>query len=102
MKKLIAIAIALTSFESLGNDRFEDIRKPWKQCQACHGSEGQGAIGPRLAGQSADDIINKLLTYKRGEPIGAQSPMMYPISASLNEGQIGTFGVFVQEGFPDQ
>lgn len=102
MRKLIAITIALLSTNAVANDRFEDIRKPWKQCQACHGSEGQGGIGPTLAGQSADDIISKLLTYKRGEPIGPQSGMMYPTATALSEGQIGLFGVFVQEGFPDQ
>lgn len=95
---LIAMLIASPAF---ADDRFEDIRKPWKQCVACHGPEGQGGIGPALVGQSADDIINKLLHYKMGHPIGPQSALMYPVAQSLTDGQIGTFGVFVQEGFPE-
>lgn len=102
MKKLIAIAFALTSFEAAGEDRFGDIRKPWFSCAACHHAKGLGGIGPALAGQSADDIISKLLTYKRGEMVGPQSMMMWPQAKQLTDGQIGTIGVFVQQGFPDK
>ena len=83
------------------NDRFHEIRGKWVQCAACHGPEGQGGIGPTLAGQSADDIINKLMTYRKGEPIGPQSIMMYPQAQGLTDAQIGVIGVFVQEGFPE-
>ena len=102
MKKLIAIAFLLTSFEAVSEDRFEDIRKPWVACAACHHAKGLGGIGPALAGQSADDIINKLLAYKRGETIGPQSGLMWPQAKQLTDGLIGTIGVFVQEGFPDK
>lgn len=84
------------------SDRFADIREPWVQCAACHGAMGQGGIGPTLAGQEADEIISKLMKYRRGEQVGPQSIMMYPQAQKLTEGQIGTIGVFVQEGFPAQ
>ena len=83
------------------DDRFADIREKWLQCTACHGPQGQGGIGPTLAGQTADEIIDKLMTYRRGEPIGPQSIMMYSQAQSLTDGQIGVIGVFVQEGFPE-
>jgi len=83
------------------DDRFADIRGKWVQCAACHGPQGQGGIGPALAGQSADDIISKLMAYKRGETVGAQSMMMWPQAKGLTDGQIGMIGVFVQEGFPE-
>ena len=83
------------------DDRFADIREKWVQCAACHGPQGQGGIGPALAGQSADDIISKLMHYKMGHPIGPQSAMMYPQAKGLTDGQIGMIGVFVQEGFPE-
>lgn len=103
MKKLtIAMFIAFTSTNAAADDRFEDIREPWKQCAVCHGAMGQGGIGPALAGQSADDIISKLMHYKMGHPIGPQSAMMYPTAKALTDGQIGTIGVFVQEGFPEK
>jgi len=83
------------------DDRFADIRGKWVQCAACHGPQGQGGIGPMLAGQSADDIISKLTHYKMGHPIGPQSAMMYPQAKGLTDGQIGMIGVFVQESFPE-
>ena len=84
------------------DDRFADIRSLWTGCAACHGAQGRGGIGPMLAGQSADDIISKLTTYKNNGTVGPQSAMMWAQAAQLTDGQIGTIGVFVQEGFPNQ
>ena len=47
------------------------------------------------------DIIDKLMAYKRGETVGAQSALMWPQAKGLTDGQIGVIGVFVQEGFPE-
>lgn len=104
VRSFILTAIVLTSGlinTATADDRFEEIRGKWVQCAACHGPQGQGGIGPALVGQSADDIINKLITYKNGKPIGSKSMLMYPQAKGLTEGQIGTIGVFVQEGFPE-
>ena len=84
------------------DDRFADIRSLWTGCAACHGAQGQGGIGPLLAGQDADMIISKLTTYKNRGTVGPQSAMMWAQAAQLTDGQIGTIGVYVQEGFPDQ
>lgn len=84
------------------DDRFADIRSLWTGCAACHGAQGQGGIGPMLAGQDADMIISKLTTYKNRGTVGPQSAMMWAQAAQLTDGQIGTIGVYVQEGFPDQ
>ena len=103
MKKLVvtAVLLGLTS-TAIAEDRFADIREAWVTCAACHGAQGQGGIGPQLAGQSADDIIAKLIAYKKGEVVGPRSVMMWPTAQSLTDGQIGTIGVFVQENFPNQ
>ena len=104
VRSLIATAIVLTSGfvnTATAEDRFYDIRDKWVQCAACHGPEGQGGVGPTLAGRSADNIIDKLLTYKRGETVGAQSFLMWAQAQGLTDGQIGLIGVFVQEGFPE-
>lgn len=84
------------------DDRFADIRSLWTGCAACHGAQGQGGIGPMLAGQDADMIISKLTTYKNRGTVGTQSAMMWAQAAQLTDGQIGTIGVYVQEGFPDR
>ena len=83
-------------------DKFSDIRGLWTGCAACHGPQGQGGIGPMLAGQDADMIISKLQAYKNKETLGPQSAMMWGQAAMLTDGQIGTIGVFVQEGMPNE
>lgn len=102
--RLIALAIlATTSTFSLANpdDRFEDIRKIYPTCAACHGAQGQGVGSmPALAGRDADYIISALLQYKNKEQRGPLSSLMWQQADMLTEGQIGTLGVFVQEGFP--
>jgi cytochrome c553 len=83
-------------------DKFSDIRSLWTGCAACHGAQGQGGIGPMLAGQDADMIISKLSAYKNKETIGPQSAMMWGQAAMLTDGQIGTIGVYIQQGMPNE
>ena len=79
-------------------DEFSSIRSLWAGCAACHGNEGQGGVGPMLAGQSAKDIINKLTIYKNRGQVGAQSALMWGQAAMLTEQEIETIGKFVQGG----
>lgn len=95
-------AIGLTAQAEEGFDSYKEIRPVWKTCAACHGPQGQGGIGPKLAGQSADDIISKLLQYKAGETVGPQSMLMWGTAQKLTDGQIGTIGVYISQGFPDE
>lgn len=81
-------------------DEFSDIRSLWAGCAACHGQEGEGGIGPTLAGQSETDIITKLTTYKNGGMIGSQSALMWGQAAMLSENDIKTIGKFIQQGLP--
>jgi cytochrome c553 len=81
-------------------DPFSSIRSLWAGCAACHGANGGGGVGPMLAGQSSDDIINKLTIYKNNGQIGAQSALMWGQAAMLSEQDIKTIGEFVQAGFP--
>jgi len=78
-------------------DEFSSIRSLWAGCAACHGNDGQGGIGPMLAGQSSDDIINKLTIYKNRGQIGAQSALMWGQAGMLTEEEIATIGKFVQQ-----
>ena len=57
-------------------------------CAACHGNKGQGGIGPMLAGQSAEYISGRLLAYKAGETVGAQSSLMRGQASMLSETDI--------------
>lgn len=65
-------------------------------CIACHGAAGEGGIGPRLAGQSAAEIVDKLLRYKKGETIGSQSNLMWAQAGQLSDADIDNLGAFVE------
>ena len=65
-------------------------------CIACHGANGEGGIGPQLAGQPGTDIVDKLLRYKNGETIGNQSSLMWAQAAMLSESDIDNIAAFVE------
>lgn len=102
MNKFIIAMTLVLSTTALAEDRFAPIRSTMNTCAACHGPQGQGGIGPKLQGQSADDIITKLLAYKNKEMVGPQSAMMWPTAGMLTEGQIGMIGVYISQGYPNE
>ena len=83
------IALAAASPAALGE-------KYYGQCIACHGSRGEGGIGPMLAGQASTDIVAKLTAYRAGEERGAQSAMMYPVAKPMTDADIENLGVRIR------
>ena len=81
-------ALAAASPEALGE-------KYYGQCIACHGSRGEGGIGPMLAGQAAADIVAKLTAYRAGEERGAQSAMMYPVANPMTDADLDNIAAYV-------
>ena len=81
-------------------DAFSSIRGLWAGCAACHSNDGSGGLGPMLAGQSSNDIISKLNTYKNNGEIGSQSALMWGQAAMLTDKEIETIGEFIQAGLP--
>jgi cytochrome c553 len=61
-------------------------------CMACHGAKGQGGMGPTLAGQTAAAIEMK--KYRNKEKIGAQSAMMWGMSAGLSDTDISNLAAY--------
>jgi cytochrome c553 len=102
MNKFIVAMTLVLSANAVAEDRFASIRPTMNTCAACHGPQGQGGIGPKLQGQTADEIISKLLAYKAGEQVGPQSMMMWPTAKQLTEGQIGAIGVYISQGYPNE
>ena len=79
-------------------DEFSSIKSLWTGCSACHGTEGQGmAVFPKLAGQSADYIVDRLNTYKNRGEVGAMSSTMWGQAGKLTEQEINTIGRFIEE-----
>ena len=57
-------------------------------CGACHGANGEGGVGPALAGQSVEYIVGRLNQYKAGEKVGNQSNLMWGQAAGLSDQDI--------------
>ena len=82
-------------------DPFSDIRSLWSGCAACHGPDGGGGVGPKLAGQTADYINGRLIAYKNKEQVGPMSAMMWGQAAMLSDKQISMIGEYIQAGLPE-
>ena len=78
-------------------DEFSSIKPVWAGCAACHGQEGEGGVGPKLAGQTADYIADRLNAYKNREEIGPMSAMMWGQAGMLSDNDIDTIGKFIQD-----
>ncbi|NQX88189.1 MAG: c-type cytochrome [Halioglobus sp.] len=64
-------------------------------CIACHGANGEGGIGPALAGQSSAEIYDKLVQYKNGDTRGAQSALMWSQAEALSDDDMKHIAAFV-------
>ena len=82
-------------------DPFSDIRSLWAGCAACHGADGGGGVGPKLAGQTADYISSRLVAYKNNEQVGPMSALMWGQAAMLSDKDISMIGDYIQAGLPE-
>ena len=83
-------------------DPFSDIRSLWSGCAACHGADGGGGVGPKLAGQTADYISGRLVAYKNNEQVGSQSALMWGQAAMLSDKDINMIGDYIAAGLPSK
>ena len=67
----------------------------YAMCSACHGAQGEGGIGPKLAGQQPNDIAEKLTAYVNKEEVGPQSQMMWGVSATLTPDDINNLAAYI-------
>jgi len=78
-------------------DEFSEIKGLWSGCAACHGQEGQGmSVFPKLAGQSADYISNRLNSYRNRETVGGMSSTMWAQAGMLSDSDIKTLSKFIE------
>jgi len=77
--------------EAAAADEFSSIRGLWGGCAACHGNNGQGGVGPALAGK---EIADMLKAYRAGETRGAQSALMWSQAGQLTDQEIELLSKF--------
>jgi cytochrome c553 len=71
-------------------------KQAYAGCIACHGAQGEGGVGPALAGQSVSDIDSKLVQYRNGETRGSQSALMWSQAAALDDPAIENLAAYIQ------
>lgn len=90
------VALAAAKAEAKASASPEELgRDSYAGCIACHGSKGEGGVGPELVGQSSDAIYQKLAQYKKGETRGTQSALMWSQSATLSDTDMKNIAAFV-------
>ncbi len=70
--------------------------KHYVQCAACHGPAGGGGMGPALAGQTSDMIVEKLTIYKNGDTIGTMSNIMWGQASWMSEKDMRDIGNYIE------
>jgi cytochrome c553 len=64
-------------------------------CGGCHGSQGGGGVGPKLAGKTVEYIVGRLNQYKAGEKVGSQSNMMWGQAAGLSDQDMNDLAEYI-------
>lgn len=93
MKFLVIASIVFLSLSAQAQDVAAGKTK-YATCVACHGAQGQGGLGPKLASQKSEDIVKKLTAYKNKQKIGPQSAMMWGLSAGLSPADINNIAAY--------
>jgi len=69
-----------------GNVAAFDVSPLYKQkCSSCHGVNGEGIIGPKLIGKSAEEIYSALIDFKSGK---RKNYVMYGLLSKMDEAQM--------------
>ena len=69
--------------------------KLYAGCIACHGTGGEGGIGPSFTERSVDYISAALIQYKNKEERGPQSVLMYAQAAALSDSDIQELSEYI-------
>lgn len=86
MKKIMAIALLSASMSvsatGLGQTKYTTM------CMGCHGAKAEGIVGPKLTGQTAENLTAKLNTYRNRGNVGSRSAMMWGVASQLGDGDV--------------
>lgn len=93
MKSLVIASFVFLSLSVQAQDVAQGKAK-YATCIACHGAQGQGGVGPKLAGQKSEAIVKKLTAYKNKQQVGAQSQLMWGLAAGLSPADINNIAAY--------
>jgi cytochrome c553 len=93
MKSLVVAALVALSVSAQAQDAAQGKAK-YATCVACHGANGQGGVGPKLQGQKAEVIVQKLTAYKNKEQRGPQSALMWGMAGALSADDIKNIAAY--------
>jgi cytochrome c553 len=86
MKSIIVAALVAMSFSvsatSLGQTKYTTM------CMGCHGARAEGVVGPKLTGQTAEELTAKINTYRNRGNVGPRSAMMWGVASQLGDGDV--------------
>ena len=67
-----------------------------KSCRRCHGPTAKGlASFPKLVGQTAEYLVDKLERYRAGESLGPNTRLMAPNAKELSDADIANIANFI-------
>jgi cytochrome c len=91
----LAASLAMAGAAQAGDA--EAGKAKFATCIACHGAEGQGqAIFPKLAGHTAEEIVDLLTRYRAGETVGPNTMLMAPQASTLSDEDIANLAAYIE------
>lgn len=93
MKSIVLASLVFLSVSAQAQDAAQGKAK-YATCAACHGAQGQGGVGPKLAGQKSEAIVKKLTAYKNKQQVGPQSQLMWGIAGGLTPADINNLAAY--------
>ena len=90
----LSAAPVLAADVAAGEEMYQDV------CRNCHGPTAKGLSSyPRLAGQSAEELTDKLERYRAGERIGPNAPLMNPPAQDSTDDEIAGIATNIATNF---
>ena len=74
-------------------------REKYVQCASCHGADGRSTVVPqypKIAGQTAEYVVNALKAYRDGRRLGTYAAMMAAVAKQLSDADIANLAAYVE------